>query len=94
MGESYINNEFKQNLSSLNRISARNINVTYKFSGFFLNVSFLQNILNKLINLLIQKKGSKKNISFHYDLGNEFFSKWLDKTLTYSCGIFNSSMKL
>ena len=27
----------------------------------------------------------------HYDLGNEFFSTWLDKTLTYSCGIFNSS---
>jgi cyclopropane-fatty-acyl-phospholipid synthase len=24
-------------------------------------------------------------------LGNEFFSVWLDKTLTYSCGIFNSS---
>ena len=27
----------------------------------------------------------------HYDLGNSFFSTWLDKTLTYSCGIFNSS---
>ena len=37
------------------------------------------------------KTDSKKNISLHYDLGNEFFSTWLDKTLTYSCGIFNSS---
>ena len=37
------------------------------------------------------KERSKKNISLHYDLGNEFFSTWLDKTLTYSCGIFNSS---
>ena len=27
----------------------------------------------------------------HYDLGNEFFSTWLDKTLTYSCGIFDST---
>ena len=34
---------------------------------------------------------SKKNISLHYDLGNDFFSTWLDKSLTYSCGIFNSS---
>ena len=37
------------------------------------------------------KKRSKENIAAHYDLGNEFFSTWLDKTLTYSCGIFNSS---
>ena len=34
---------------------------------------------------------SKRNISLHYDLGNDFFSTWLDKSLTYSCGIFNSS---
>ena len=27
----------------------------------------------------------------HYDLGNDVFSTWLDKSLTYSCGIFNSS---
>ncbi len=37
------------------------------------------------------KSRSKKNISLHYDLGNDFFSTWLDETLTYSCGIFNSS---
>ncbi len=34
------------------------------------------------------KKNSKNYISKHYDLGNEFFSLWLDKTLTYSSGIF------
>ena len=32
--------------------------------------------------------GSKKNIVAHYDLSNEFYSLWLDKTMTYSCGIF------
>jgi len=31
---------------------------------------------------------SKKNISYHYDLGNAFYQKWLDKTMTYSSGIF------
>ena len=30
-------------------------------------------------------------MSLHYDLGNDFFSTFLDKTLTYSCAIFNSS---
>ena len=90
LGESYINNEFETNdLPSLIELGARNINITYKFSGL-LQFSFLQNLLNKNI-FLNNKQICKKNISLHYDLGNEFFSTWLDKTLTYSCGIFNSS---
>ena len=31
--------------------------------------------------------GSKKNIAFHYDLGNEFYSYWLDNSMTYSSAI-------
>jgi cyclopropane-fatty-acyl-phospholipid synthase len=34
------------------------------------------------------KSGSKRNISAHYDLGNEFYSRWLDRTMTYSSAIF------
>ena len=34
---------------------------------------------------------ARKNISAHYDLGNEFFEAWLDPTMAYSCGIFNSA---
>lgn len=30
----------------------------------------------------------KKNIGAHYDLGNDFFSLWLDETLSYSCAYF------
>lgn len=37
------------------------------------------------------KAGSKKNIHAHYDLGNEFFSLFLDETMTYSAGIFQSA---
>jgi len=33
---------------------------------------------------------AKENISEHYDLGNEFYSLWLDKTMTYSSAIFSS----
>lgn len=35
------------------------------------------------------KKGSKKNIQFHYDLGNEFYQLWLDRSMTYSAAIFD-----
>jgi cyclopropane-fatty-acyl-phospholipid synthase len=42
------------------------------------------------------KAGSRKNIMAHYDLGNDFYSLFLDETMTYSCGIFEhgkSSLK-
>lgn len=32
--------------------------------------------------------GSRSNIAAHYDLGNDFFSLFLDPTLAYSCAIF------
>jgi cyclopropane-fatty-acyl-phospholipid synthase len=34
------------------------------------------------------RKGSKRNIQAHYDLGNQFYSMWLDKTMTYSSAIY------
>jgi cyclopropane-fatty-acyl-phospholipid synthase len=36
------------------------------------------------------KKGSKRNILAHYDLGNDFYSRWLDPTMTYSSAIFSA----
>ena len=90
LGESYINGEFEtENLTSLIELSAKNINITHKFSGFF-QFSLLKSFLKRNV-YSNTKERSKKNISLHYDLGNEFFSTWLDKSLTYSCGIFNSS---
>ncbi|CAN5347781.1 cyclopropane-fatty-acyl-phospholipid synthase family protein [soil metagenome] len=35
-------------------------------------------------------EGSRKNISEHYDLGNDFYKLFLDKTMTYSSAIFES----
>ena len=89
LGDSYIKGEFEtQDLTSLIELSAKNIDITHKFSGFF-QMSFLKKFLPKKYKNT--KERSKKNISLHYDLGNDFFSTWLDSTLTYSCGIFNSS---
>jgi len=33
-------------------------------------------------------KGSRRNISAHYDLGNDFFSLFLDPTMMYSAAVF------
>lgn len=53
---------------------------------------------NKLFNFVYRiahslrsntREGSKKNIHAHYDLGNEFYSRWLDPSMTYSSALFN-----
>jgi len=36
---------------------------------------------------------AKKNISYHYDLGNTFYAKWLDETMTYSSALFSSTQE-
>ena len=84
--ESYMRDEFEtDNLSNLIEITARNIKIIYKFSGL-LDLPIINFFKKILIKNTISR--SKENIAKHYDLGNEFFSLWLDKTLTYSSAIF------
>ncbi|WP_299753262.1 cyclopropane-fatty-acyl-phospholipid synthase family protein [uncultured Boseongicola sp.] len=39
------------------------------------------------------KTQAKKNISRHYDLGNDFYSLWLDDTMTYSSALFKTGQE-
>ena len=32
--------------------------------------------------------GSRENIHRHYDLGNDFYALWLDRTMSYTCAYF------
>ena len=89
--ESYMKKEFEtENLSNLIEVTARNIKQIHKFSGLldFPLINFIKNMIVKNT-----KNRSKENIAKHYDLGNEFFSLWLDKTLTYSSAIFDEKNK-
>jgi len=45
-------------------------------------------IFHNYISSLGTVLNSKRNISYHYDIGNDFYSLWLDPTLTYSCAYF------
>ncbi len=92
LAEAYMRGDFKtNNLPDLIELTAKNINIVHKFSGF-LDFSLMNCIKNFFIKNT--KKKSKENISKHYDLGNEFFSLWLDKTLTYSSAIFENNNNL
>jgi cyclopropane-fatty-acyl-phospholipid synthase len=55
----------------------------------------LLNALQRLRHWLNEnsRRGSKRNISAHYDLGNAFYSEWLDRTMTYSSALFSCGAK-
>ncbi len=76
-----------------------NVDAAPTLSGSRIN-TWAVNIL-KVVNRITAfakrntKSGSKKNISEHYDLNNEFFSLFLDPSMTYSAAYFkNPDMSL
>jgi cyclopropane-fatty-acyl-phospholipid synthase len=90
LAESYVNNDFStKNLTALIELSAKNLDITNRFTGLFSKLNIFHFL--KRFFTSNNKTKSVKYISKHYDLGNDFFSIWLDKTLTYSCAIYNDN---
>ncbi len=86
--ESYMDGDFST--SDLTKL----LLISYKNEKYFLhnlksNIFF--NIYSKFKHFLNEntKKQSKKNIEYHYDLGNSFYDKWLDQSMTYSSAYFD-----
>ena len=54
---------------------------------------WLSRLLNRLQHLANNNSRSraKRNIAYHYDLGNDFYSAWLDDGMTYSSALFRHS---
>ena len=76
--------------------------LTALLSGFALNFDRLQalvagNPVMRAINFITHtlhrndRKGSRKNIHAHYDLGNHFYERWLDRTMTYSSAVYEKA---
>ena len=75
-------------------------------SLFLLNLDRFENfsdgnLLNRLgfviHNALVRRNsisGSARNIKAHYDVGNDFYSLWLDKSMTYSSALYNGAADL
>lgn len=87
--ESYRDGDFESDdLVSLLTIALKNAEVleSYLYGGFFSNIA--AQMLYYLRSNTV--RGSKRNIHAHYDLGNEFYSLWLDPTMTYSAAIFDN----
>jgi cyclopropane-fatty-acyl-phospholipid synthase len=90
LAESYMDGDFEtKNLSRLLLFCYENESYFLKDKNKYLILDYyirFKHYLNENT-----KSKSKKNISYHYDLGNNFYKHWLDKSMTYSSAIFSSS---
>jgi cyclopropane-fatty-acyl-phospholipid synthase len=86
--EAYIRGHWTcDNLVNLVRVFCRSAAASAGLEG---GPARLLNALSRIGHWLKRNTplGSRRNIAAHYDLGNDFFSLFLDETMAYSCAIF------
>lgn len=93
--EAYIDGQWEtSNLTNLLSWFLLNIDHAPTLSGSMTRNVLLNTL--KLWNKVFHSRrensihGSRKNIAAHYDLSNDFFQLFLDRTMTYSSAIFTS----
>ncbi|MFZ5651775.1 MAG: class I SAM-dependent methyltransferase [Bacillota bacterium] len=84
-GEAYMDGtiDFEGDLEEIFRIIKHNRDTVMPGDFKKKLLSAVQNI-----NSASGRQRQKQNIQHHYDLGNDFFSLWLDETMSYSCAYF------
>ena len=88
IGYGYSKGEWStNNLSYIIELGIKNL---VNIKSLKMNINFFLRI-KKIFSLFFSNtiSKSKRQISFHYDLGNNFYKCWLDKTMTYSSAIFS-----
>ncbi len=88
MADSYIDGDWDtDDLTSVIEFGARNVDA---FDAAVTPLSALR-ALSRLHHRrrANTRSGSRRNIAAHYDLGNSFYSHWLDPTMTYSSACFD-----
>lgn len=87
LAESYMDGEWhSDDVTTFLELFSLNYDLSVKVGP----TSLLRNVLFKLRHWMNEntKLGSKRNIAAHYDLGNDFYSLWLDASMTYSSGVY------
>ncbi len=89
-GEAYIHGLWKcDDLTALVRMMVANRHVLQEVDGAASRLAALGRRAGHWLNRN-SRAGSRRNISAHYDLGNDFFALFLDPTMNYSSGIFET----
>ena len=86
-GEAYVDGDWSSpDLVGVIALAAANEGVLRRVATGFAPLR----LLNRLRHLLKAntERGSRRNIMAHYDLGNAFYERWLDRSMSYSSGLY------
>ncbi|MDJ0895106.1 MAG: cyclopropane-fatty-acyl-phospholipid synthase family protein [Alphaproteobacteria bacterium] len=90
IAEAYMEGDWDSpDLTAVIELAARN---EQSFTYDWMNGHPISRALHRLIHLARRnsRRGSRRNIAAHYDLGNEFYGRWLDGSMTYSSAVFEA----
>jgi cyclopropane-fatty-acyl-phospholipid synthase len=94
LGEDYVDGAWEtDDIEALVSLFLVNLEVFdgYAHGGFFARMAL---VISDRILRRNSVSGSKRNIEAHYDVGNDFYSLWLDKSMTYSSALYNGANSL
>ncbi|MGR3641224.1 class I SAM-dependent methyltransferase [Alterinioella nitratireducens] len=94
LGETYVAGLWDTpSIADLCEVSLLNLRELERFAYLGLWARLGYRLLNSLFRAN-SRKGSPRNIRAHYDVGNEFYSLWLDPGMTYSSALFDAGADL
>ena len=89
--EAYLDGDWSSpDISALFELFLRNaqdLQIMVMGNKWMRRLSYLAHILQPN-----SKRGSQKNIYRHYDIGNDFYARWLDPSMTYSSALFKDGI--
>src|SRR5262245_31142883 len=91
IGESYMDGQWTSpDVSSVIRLGIRNLTLIEKSHPLLSAMTRLKNrwAHRRRANTM---EGSRANVSYHYDLGNDFYSLFLDRSMAYSCAYYSGA---
>jgi len=86
-GEAFVDGDWSSpDVPALIELAARNLHTL----GTAIQGNWFRRALQRVLHFrhANTKAGSRRNIVAHYDLGNEFYAKWLDEGMTYSSALY------
>ncbi|MBE9607203.1 class I SAM-dependent methyltransferase [Acetobacteraceae bacterium H6797] len=86
--EAYLDGDWSSpDVTALIELAARNQGAITGTDRAVLPLRLIHRLLHRLRDNT--RAGSRRNIEQHYDLGNEFYARWLDAGMSYSAAIFD-----
>ena len=91
IGESYMDGDWSTpDLVAVVRLAVRNLDQLDGSNRLLTSFRRLADFIEHRRRRNTQA-GSRRNIAYHYDLGNDFYRLFLDRSLAYSCAYYESA---